>query len=265
MEHRTGRRIAVLAIGLAAVLAFPWNAVAAGFAPATVEYSADRHMSSGSREDLVGKVYSAPGKERDEFGQGMVSIIRMDKKLIWTLMPSDRKYMEHRFGEAQGKRQAGDYRDCDVKQKGAGEEVVNGFRTKKSTIEVSCPDDKKYSGTIWLTKDNILMRMESVAESGKSKKEKFRMELRNLKIGKLDPALFEIPAGYQKFELPNMGDFQRMMKQQAVERPAPRESSPEETVKPAEAGRSDAAQPEERSTLDQGMDKAKKLKNLLGW
>jgi hypothetical protein len=269
MGNRTGKGIVAFALGLAAILASPSNVSAAGFTPASVEYSADRHMTTGSGEGMTGKIYSAPGKERNEFGGGAVSITRMDKKLMWTLMPSEKKYMEHKFGEGKEKRQTGDYQDCDVKQAGAGEETVNGHPTKKNTIEVSCPNKEKFTGAIWLTKENILMRMETSVATGASKKEKFRMELKNLKIGKQDPALFEIPAGYEKFEMPTMGGIQQMMRDQsaAEEQRRKNEAKAREDAKAkeAETGRSYSAQPREQTPVDQNIDRAKKLKNLLGW
>jgi hypothetical protein len=138
-------------------------------------------------------------------------------------------------------------------------------------VEISCPDKEKSSGTIWMTKENIVMKMETVAKSGSSKKDMFRMELKNLKIGKQDPKLFEIPAGYQKFEMPTMGDIGKMMKQQSGAESSRKTSAPPPPKAPAEeTGRSYTAQPRDQSpaepgTVDQGIDKAKKLKNLLGW
>ena len=85
----------------------------------------------------------------------------MDKKVMWTLMPAEKKYMEHKFSEQKGKRAKGDYKDCDVRQTDAGKETVNGFPTRKMTVEISCPGNDKHTGTIWLTKENIPIRMET--------------------------------------------------------------------------------------------------------
>jgi len=97
------------------------------------------------------------------------------------------------------------------------------------------------------------------------------MELKNLKIGKQDPKLFEIPAGYQKFEMPSMGDIQRMMGEESAkeERRQKEAAKAREDArakeKEAETGRSYTAQPREQAPVDQNIDRAKKLKNLLGW
>jgi hypothetical protein len=272
MGNGKGKRIVVLALLAAAVAIIPGSSHAAGLAPASVEYSADRHVTTGSGEGMTGKIHAAPGKERNEFGQGAVSIMRMDKKVMWTLMPEQKKYMEHKFGEATAKRDPGNIQDCDVKQTAAGEETIEGFKTRKSTIEVSCPGKEKFGGTMWITKENIVMRMETEVKTSGAKKEKFRTELKNLKVGKQDPALFEIPAGYEKFEVPSIGNIQQMMRDQAAkeeqrqrEQEEARARAKEEAAKARETGRSYSAQPREQTPMEQGIDKAKKLKNLLGW
>ncbi|MEW6720772.1 MAG: DUF4412 domain-containing protein [Thermodesulfobacteriota bacterium] len=273
MGKRTGKGIVALAFLAAAVAAFSGASFAAGLAPASVEYSADRHVTTGSGEAMTGKVHAAPGKERNEFGAGAVSIMRMDKKVMWTLMPDQKKYMEHKFGESTAKRDPGNIQDCDVKQTAAGEETLDGFRTRKSTIEVSCPGKEKFGGTMWITKENIVMRMETDVKTSGAKKEKFRMELKNLKIGKQDPALFEIPKGYEKFEVPSIGNIQQMFRDQAAkdeqrrreQEEAKAREREEAAAKARETGRSYSAQPREQTPLESGVDKAKKLKNLLGW
>ena len=211
MENRTGKMFFILLI-LAAAL-FPRDAFSFGFAKPSVEYSADRVMTSDSGK-VAGKVYSAKDKERMELneGGGMVNIVRMDKKLAWTLMPSKKMYMEHKFSEQKGKRANGDYQNCDVKQTEKGKEEVNGFSARKMAVEVSCPGNEKHTGTVWLTKEDIPIRME--ISKADSKKEMFQVELKNLKIGKQDPALFEIPAGYTPMSMPSMDDIQKMMKGQ---------------------------------------------------
>ena len=64
-----------------------------------------------------------------------------------------------------------------------------------------------------------------------------RIELKNLKIGKQDPTLFEIPAGYAKMEMPSFGDIQNMMKeQQTMQEEAERKAAAKEAAE-AEGGR----------------------------
>jgi hypothetical protein len=105
-------------------------------------------------------------------------------------------------------------------------------------VEITCPHKSSYSGTLWLTKENIPMRIETADKSGSGKKV-FRMELKNLKIAKQDPRLFDVPSGYEKFEIPAMGemDIQKMMKDRAQPAPPPAKPS-----RPADTGRSYTSQ-----------------------
>jgi hypothetical protein len=286
MGNRTGKRVLNLFILLAAAALLPGAAFSAGFMQPSVEYSADRVMSTESGS-MTGKVYSAPEKERMDLkeGGGVVNIVRMDKKVMWTLMPSEKKYMEHKFSEQKGKREKGDYQDCDVRQTDAGKEEVNGFPTRKMATEISCPGNDKFTGTFWLTKENIPIRMET-SKAG-SKKDMVRIELKNLKIGKQDPSLFEIPAGYTAMVVPSFGDIQNMMNQQrSMQEKAERDAAAKEEARRQKeearkaeaakqnqgraytaAGRSYSSQPREepKTAVDVGIDSAKKLKNLLGW
>lgn len=246
MKNRKGKGIVILGVCLAGLLILPWTALAEGFSQPTAEYSADRHIiaEGGSFE---GKVHSAPGKERMEMQAGeATTIVRMDKKVMWTLLPAQKQYMEFQFSEQGEKNRAqGDYRDCDVRQTDAGKETVEGFETRKMAMEITCPGNEKRSGTVWLTKENIPIRMES-SRSG-SKKDTVRVELKNLKIGKQDPKLFEIPAGYAKMEMPSFGNIRQMMKGQP-------------------SGQGEAAkEPGGKGAADTALDPAKKLKGILGW
>jgi hypothetical protein len=256
-----GKMVAVQGLGFALTLLVASALFAAGFSPVNVDYSADRYMSGDGATQMKGKVYYSPGKERMEWEAGEhVTIMRQDKKLVWTLMPKEKMYMENKFGEE--KKRGGDYKDCDVRQSEAGGEVVNGVETRKTAVEITCPDKSAFSGTLWLTKENIPMRMETSDKSDRSGKKVFRMELKNLKIAKQDPGLFDIPSGYTKFEMPVMGDMdiQKMMKSQP--QAAPPAAPP---PKPVDTGRSYSAQPREKSAVDQVLDPAQKIKNLLRW
>jgi hypothetical protein len=139
-----------------------------------------------------------------EFERGeAATIIRMDKKLMWTLLPAQKQYMEHRFSEqAPEKRQKGDYRDCDVKQSEIGRETIEGFATRKMTMEMSCPGDEKHTGTIWLTKRTSHTKGGGLPAG--SKKDAVRIELKTLK-SEAGPQTVEIPDGYTKMEIPSLG------------------------------------------------------------
>jgi len=168
-------------------------ALSSGFAAPTVEYSADYVTTTGGIS-VTSRMYYAPGKERTEvnMGGGIVSatIIRSDKEVMWTLMPFEKKYIEVKLSGFDGGGMG-----IGVKYVEKGRETVNGLKTRK--IEVT--DFTGAVSTLWLTKENIPVRIETPMSD--SNKEVIRIDLKNIKIGKQDPALFEVPAGYIVMDL----------------------------------------------------------------
>ena len=178
---------------------------------ATVEYSADRAMES-QQVSINGKVYHAlGGKERQEMtvqGTTQIMITRMDKKVIWSLMPAQKTYMEMSLEASTQQTGTTDVNNCDMNFNSLGDETVNGVKATNNKVSMSCPDNSNFNGNIWITKEGIMVKMDAVGGQG-STQERVKIDLKNLKIAKQDPSLFEIPAGYQKF---NMGDISSMMK-----------------------------------------------------
>ena len=178
----------------------------------TVEYSADMIMASDAGSTNSKVYYSMGGKMRWEMnaqGQNMIMITRQDKKVAWTLMPQQSMYMEMTLTDAS-KKTGTNVNECDVDISPQGSETVNGVSATKNKIAMSCPNESKYDGTMWVTKEGIMVKMDAVAGQG-SNKGHIKIDLMNLKIGSQDASLFEVPDGYQKFA---MGDISSMVKSQ---------------------------------------------------
>ena len=161
-----------------------------------VDYSADSVMESEGMA-MKSRVYHSHGKQRQEMGggEGVVTIIRPDKKVVWQLMGN--MYMEMAMDQ-QG---SPDAHDLDVQQRTAmGEEEINGVKTTKYKVIATGKDGKKFGGFFWTTKDGITMKMDLLYKEGKNK-DRVAIELSNLKIEKQDPKLFEIPVGYTKNDM----------------------------------------------------------------
>lgn len=165
------------------------------------EYSADRTIKT-EQGAIDSRVYYAPLKQREEMvfeKTKSITIIRTDKNLVWTIMPEQKMYMEIDLGKAKEK--SGDITDCKdcnlVDWKPIGTEVVNGATTTKYKFSTSCPKHGKSTGNMWFTKEWIMVKMEVVV-STKEGKSQVNMDLKNLKIGKQSPSLFEVPQGFQK-------------------------------------------------------------------
>jgi Domain of unknown function (DUF4412) len=194
---------------MAAVIAIAGSAQAAGPARAQVEYSADSELET-AEVSMKGHVNYAPTRERREMvmgngGDQMIMIMRHDKKLAWTLMPSEKMYMESSLAQAGGKDKT-DPSQYKIEQTVVGPETVNGMSTTKSKIIMTGPKGEKMGGFMWVTKENIMVKMDAIAID-KQQKMRFKSELTNIKIGKQDAALFEVPTGYSKVSMgmPSVG------------------------------------------------------------
>jgi hypothetical protein len=181
---------------LASVLLVPALSGAAPPPEPKVEYSADSTIETEDGLTMKSHIYHAPGKERIEVGGpgGNVTIIRRDKNVMWQLMGN--MYVEMPLHRPD----VHDPQEMDVQQTAVGEETVNGVRTTKYKVSATEKDGSKFGGFFWTTKDGIMVKMDLLSKEG-NEKVRIHQELTNLKIGKQDPKLFEIPPGYTKNDL----------------------------------------------------------------
>ena len=190
-------RILFFAVGMTVA-----TAVSASQGP-SVDYSADFSMETADVA-MQGKMYYSPGKERREYkqdGDNSIMIVRHDKNVVWMLMSEDSVYMEMSIPKAGRSDDLGAF---NMKMTPMGNEVMNGVKTTKSKVIMSAANGAKMGGFIWTSKEGIAVKLDAIGVE-KGSKERFKIELTNLKIGKQNPTLFEIPAGYTKMGMGILG------------------------------------------------------------
>ncbi|HQO37571.1 MAG TPA: DUF4412 domain-containing protein [Candidatus Omnitrophota bacterium] len=185
-----------------AIMFFVCAAVFLGQAAAVraAEFSADMVNTAGGRT-FQGKIYMGGNKVRMETAEG-VTITRMDKKVVWILMPQDKMYMEQAFDRSKAP-QTSEKVEGEVERKKIGTESINGRQTDKYEI-VYMADNKKETMFQWILPEiKMPVKMMVPGKNGWS------MEYKNLKTGKQPDPLFEVPAGYEKFsmQMPSMKDM----------------------------------------------------------
>ncbi len=157
-------------------------------------FSADV-VSGHGKQTMQGKIYVAGEKMRFETA-GMVTITRMDKKIVWLLMPAEKMYMEQSIRPEtfipSSEPAAGE-----VERTLLGTETINGQTANKYRITVQT-SGKRHSFLQWLATDSVLP-LRTAAEDGS-----WWQEFRNIKEGVPDLALFEVPDGYKKFAMSGM-------------------------------------------------------------
>ena len=181
MQHRI---ISVVLVVLISIFLLGGIAVAQDF-------SADM-VSTTKAGVFTGKIFVAKEKTRMETPQA-TTITRIDKNVVWILMPAQRMYMEQPL-KPENVVATTDKMPGEIERKLVGKETVGGKRTDKYRI-VYTTADKKETVLQWIAADSGLP-IKSAAVDGS-----WTIEYKNLKTGKQPDSLFEIPTGYQKFSL----------------------------------------------------------------
>lgn len=176
------------------------------------EYSAEEVVETSDSATKT-KVYSTPTMERREMsegGQQMIAITRHDKKVTWTLMPEEKMYMAMPIGQSAVKKdEATDLSAYKIEQTPMGQETINGIVMNKGKMIMTGKDGSKMGGFMWTTKEGIIAKMDALSVD-QGKKDRFKLEMKNLKIGKQQADLFEIPKGYEKMDMDAMGAMEGM-------------------------------------------------------
>lgn len=159
------------------------------------EFSADMTMTTG-KEVTQGKIYVKQDKMRQEIiteDATAVTILRMDKKVVWTLMPELGSYMEValNFDPNGPQAEAGKYETVNV-----GSEKIEGYQC--DIVKYVYQDKKLGSTIIWQAKElgGFGIKMESYNSKGKLET---TTTYTNIKVEKQPDSLFELPEGYTKF------------------------------------------------------------------
>ena len=181
------------------------------------EYSAEEVVETADSMSKT-KVYSTSTMERREMsegGQQMIAITRHDKKVVWNLMPEEKMYIEMPIGQsAEKKDEKTDLSAYKIEQTPMGQETLNGIVMNKGKMIMTGKDGSKMGGFMWTTKEGIIAKMDALSVE-KGKKDRFKLEMTNLKISKKRANLFEMPKGYEKMDMgamEGMGDMGNMMK-----------------------------------------------------
>lgn len=229
--------VVALVIALANLAAL-WPAHAAPMGRPQAEYSADETIQN-EEGTIQQRVYVTPTKERKELltgaGEGAVQIYRYDTKVMWQVMPSEKMYMEHAIGGGQTR--GSDPSQWTYEDTVMGEETLNGVKVTKYKTIATSTDGKKFGGFSWRTREGINVKQDLLYKEG-NEKQRMLTELNNLKIGRQDPQLFEIPEGFTKLD---MGGMMGMMGRQGMGQPTGR---PDMTGTPPPGTRRSGTRPE---------------------
>ena len=193
-------------VGALAVLLATATAQADGlpFGQPKVPYSAVT-LTEIAGQTMQTRVYYTPGHQRNEIDTSIgpqIMLMDFDNHVAYMLMPMAKGYSEMPMG-THGMAGADTEQDPQgsVESEALGRETIAGQETTKYRFQVTTAQGST-KGFAWVTDDGILMRSESETTTGAADTTPGRMvmSLQELQIGPQDPALFELPADYQKME-----------------------------------------------------------------
>jgi len=163
------------------------------------DFSADM-VSTTKEGTLEGKIFVSQDRVRMEIPES-ISITRMDKKVVWILMPSGKMYMEQPFDP--GKVVAFTEKiKGEIERKLLGQETIDGRMTDKYEVVYNAYGNTETMFQ-WMAEDlNIPVKTAAADNS-------WTTEYKNIKTGNQPDELFEVPADYQKFsnQMPSMKDM----------------------------------------------------------
>jgi len=167
------------------------------------EFSADMLHKTGGQTS-TGKAYVKGDKIRQEMireGETGVMIIRMDKGVIWNLMPEEKIYMEMpSLGGGMHDPETEKKLEEMAEKKYLGKEKVNGYVCKK--YKYIYHDKSMGTMTQWFSeKLNYPIKTEMRGQPGGMD---IFIEYKNIREKRLPDSLFKIPAGYRKMSMPGM-------------------------------------------------------------
>jgi len=204
-----------------------------------VAYSATRVLQAQGERIEQRYYQQSMGKNRadtEHEGQQSSMIMRLDRNLIWMVMPQQRMYMELSLADPQARARTVDIPDDDRVNEfeKVGREDVNGVKATKYRVATTDDKGRRTEGYMWISDEHsILVKME-LADGA----QRATMELKDLKVGAQPDSLFEPPAGFQKMSLGGMGGM--MMGGSGAPASAPAPAAPAAPGAPAaEPGETD--------------------------
>ncbi|MGH7029574.1 MAG: hypothetical protein ACREE9_02780 [Stellaceae bacterium] len=181
-------------IALTILLAGGGAAPAGTLGDPRIGFSAERILVFDGHT-YIGRIWSMPGEQRHEQDLPSVKpvfILHADSTVGDILLPQLHTAVEFVMPGALAA-----LGRLDRLGKPVGEEQVNGIATTRYTIDKVIPEGR-LSGALWLSADGIPMRCDGSLTRKNSKVTTVHWELRYVRTGPQDAALFRVPGGYSK-------------------------------------------------------------------
>ncbi len=170
-----------------------------------VGYSADQVIEAGG-QSINAKVHYMPGVQRQDIvieGMNTHAIIEYDNERVLTWSDQMPMLVELDMSDAAGTGLVGE-EFASLTVTPAGQEEVNGIAATRHEVTGQMTGGGSIDGDIWLTPENIMVRLEGTSDDPNTGGGSLFMELSNLQIGAQDPSLFQPPADMPAMDMGEM-------------------------------------------------------------
>lgn len=129
-------------------------------------------------------------------GVDVTVILRSDRNVAWQLVPQMGIYAE---ADVSGMDTPANIRI--VSSEPMGEEAVAGQSAMKYRAVFQTRNGGQHQGYFWQNKAGVHIKQQFPVTDRNGRTRQVELELRDLKVGAQDPALFEVPEDYRRFDI----------------------------------------------------------------
>jgi hypothetical protein len=186
-----------LSIGLSTLLmalTLGASALAGTLGDPRIGFSAERVLVFDGKS-YVGRMWNMPGEQRHEQDLPSVKpvfILHADNTVADIVLPQLHTAVEFVLPSVLSI-----LGTPGLLGKPVGEDTVSGIATTRYAVDKDIPEGH-LAGSLWLSRDGIPMKCDGSFTGKKGKVSTVHWELRHVRIGAQDAALFEVPRGYSK-------------------------------------------------------------------
>ncbi len=191
------RFVAFAILAFAAVTAAPIAAQEWG--PPSAEYTATLTFTDGRGEVLVHRIAHTPKRQRLDYktdDRAEIVVVDQVAAAVFILYPERKRFLKAALVEPEFDLGIG---RADTKREKIADEPVAGVAAAKFRVEAKTAQGQEFKGFAWLTAERIVVKLEGEVKQGRRTR-RLSMTASEVKIGAVDPALFQVPADYAPVE-----------------------------------------------------------------
>lgn len=188
-----------IALALLVLCGAPVTAAAEDWGAPTADYSAVLTYTDGRGETLAHRMYYTSKRQRLDYKAGEreeIAIVDQEAAAVFVLYPDKKQFRKAALVQPEFDLGIG---RAETRREKVAEEEAAGHKAVKFRVEAKTAQGQVFKGFAWLTAERILVKLEGEVTQGRRTR-RLAMSASELKIGPVDPAVFQVPPGYALLE-----------------------------------------------------------------